>query len=152
MAALPKKMKRTCKWKPEWSRYNLIPSKRETGYVNCSVCLTEFSIAGGGFHEIKRHMETKRHKERAKGTLNQSTITSSFASSSNQLNEQVTTAEFDYTAFIAEHNLSFASADHFTKFCKVMFPDSKVAQSYACGHTKAQAIINPQRACARGLQ
>ena len=22
-----------------------------------------------------------------------------------------------------------------------MFPDSKIAQSYACGHTKAQAII-----------
>ena len=86
-------------------------------------------------------METKRHKERGKGTPNQSTITSSFASSSNQLDEQVTTAEFYYTAFIAEHNLSFASADHFTKLCKVMFPDSKIAQSYACGHTKAQAKL-----------
>ena len=86
-------------------------------------------------------METKQHKERAKGTTNPSTITSSFASSSNQLDEQVTTAEFYYTAFIAEHNLSFASADHFIKLCKVMFSDSKIAQSYACGHTKTQAII-----------
>ena len=115
MAALPKKMKRTCKWKPEWSRYNLTPSKRETGYVNCSVCLTEFSIAGGRFHEIKRHMETKRHKERAKGTPNQSTITSSFASSSYELDEQVTTAEFYYTAFIAEHNLPLTILQSFVR-------------------------------------
>ena len=136
-------MKRTCKWKPEWSRYNLTPSKRETGYVNCSVCLTEFSIAGGGgFHEIKRHMETKWHKERAKSTPNQSTITSSFASSSYELDEQVTTAEFYYTAFIAEHNLSFASADHFTKLCKVMFLIAKLPKAMHVDTLKPKLLLH----------
>ena len=84
-------------------------------------------------------METKRHKERASSLSNQSTITSSMIVAQNSLSEQVTSAEFYFTAFIAEHNLPFATADHFTKLCKVMFPDSKIAQSYSCGRTKAQA-------------
>lgn len=141
MAASLPKPKRACKWKAEWSRFNIAPSKRDSAYVICHSCSTEFSIAGGGVHEIKRHMETKRHKERATSLSNQSTITSSLFTAQKSLSEQVTTAEFYYTAFIAEHNLSFATADHFTKLCKVMFPDSKIAESYSCGRTKTQAII-----------
>ena len=57
------------------------------------------------------------------------------------LNEQVTTAELYYTIFVAEHNLAFSTGDHFTKLCKKMFPDSKIAEGFACGATKTQAII-----------
>ena len=43
--------------------------------------------------------------------------------------------------FIAEHNLPFLAADHFNKLCKVMFPDSKIAQGFACCRTKTVAIV-----------
>ena len=42
--------------------------------------------------------------------------------------------------FIAEDNLPFAVADNFGKLCKVMFPDSKIAEGIACGRTKSTAI------------
>ena len=51
-------------------------------------------------------------------------------------------AELHFTSFIAEHNLSFSSADHFSKLCKVMFPDSQIAASYSCGRTKTRAIVS----------
>ena len=57
------------------------------------------------------------------------------------LNEQVTTAELYYTIFVSEHNLAFSTKDHFTKLCIKMFPDSKIAEGFACGATKTQAII-----------
>ena len=51
------------------------------------------------------------------------------------------TAELYFTSFLVEHNLSFASSDHFTKLCKVMFPDSQIAQHFSCGRTKTKAIV-----------
>ena len=44
--------------------------------------------------------------------------------------------------FIVEHNLPFASSDHFTKLCKLMFPDSQISQHYACDRTKTKAIVS----------
>ena len=35
----------------------------------------------------------------------------------------------------------FLSADHFTKLCKKMFPDSKIAEGFASGRTKTTAIV-----------
>ena len=56
------------------------------------------------------------------------------------LEDQVTTAEIYFSTFIAEHNMAFLAADHFTKLCKIMFPDSKIAEEFACGRTKTTAI------------
>ena len=33
------------------------------------------------------------------------------------------------------------TADHFTKFCKVMFLDSKISLEYASGRTKTTALV-----------
>ena len=60
---------------------------------------------------------------------------------SSHLKEQVTTAELYFKIFIAEHNLAFSDGDHFPKLCKKMFLDSKIAEGFACGATKTQAII-----------
>lgn len=61
--------------------------------------------------------------------------------SSNHLISKLTTAELYFTTFVAEHNLVFLAADHFTKLCKQMFPDSKIAKEFSCGRTKTQSII-----------
>ena len=47
-----------------------------------------------------------------------------------------------FALFVAEHNLSFSTADHFTKLCKKMFSDSKVADKFSCGRTKTRSIIS----------
>ncbi len=46
-----------------------------------------------------------------------------------------------FCAFIAEHNLPFAVADHFTDLMKVMFPENEVAKKFRCKRTKATNIV-----------
>lgn len=46
-----------------------------------------------------------------------------------------------FANFVAEHNLSFLVADCFTKLCKSMFPDSKIATKFSCGRTKTTQIV-----------
>ena len=72
------------------------------------------------------------------GMAGQSTIASSFTRSS--VTDQITIAEVYFGMFIAEHNLHFLAADHFSKLCKVMFPDSKIASKYCSGRTKTQLL------------
>ena len=61
--------------------------------------------------------------------------------SNESVSEKVMKSELYFARFVEEHNLSFATADHFTKLCKVMFPDSKVAESFSCARTKTTALI-----------
>ena len=131
-----KKAKRSCKWQPSWKRYNVTASP---SYVHCSVCGTDFSVASGCVHEVKRHVESKKHCELARRMTSQSTLTDAFQKDS--LSDQVTQAEVYFATFIAEHNVPFLAADHFTRLCKVMFPDSKIAQGFASGRTKTTAIV-----------
>lgn len=54
---------------------------------------------------------------------------------------KVNVAETVFANFLAEHNLPFSVSDHFTKLCKKMFPDSKIAENFSCGRTKSTQII-----------
>ena len=44
--------------------------------------------------------------------------------------DAATRAEVLFAYFIAEHNLSFSTANHFSRLTHVMFPDSKIAQAF----------------------
>jgi hypothetical protein len=57
------------------------------------------------------------------------------------LDRKVVSAESLFAYFIAEHNLPFAIADHFTQLVPKMFPDSQVAGKFACSRTKTTQII-----------
>ena len=46
-----------------------------------------------------------------------------------------------WSLFISKHNLAFLSSDHSNKLFKEMFPDSKIAKKFACGHKKTTAIV-----------
>ena len=113
---------------------------------NCKFCLCDFSVSSGGFNDVKRHIEAKNIK-----ILRKLSSMVSF-SKRDTLDDQVTKTELYFTTFIAEHNLSFLSADHFTKVCKVMFPDSKIALGYASGRTKTTAIVKHALAPAVNLK
>ena len=51
-------------------------------------------------------------------------------------------AEVVVTNFLIQHNLPVATAWHLGPLFKTIFPDSKIAQSYACSATKTAAISN----------
>ena len=55
---------------------------------------------------------------------------------------KVLNAEVMVTNFIVQHNLPIATADHLAQLFKNVFPDSKIAASYASAKTKTFAIIN----------
>ena len=55
--------------------------------------------------------------------------------------DQAMGAEIYFAKFVAEHNLPFLVADHFSRLTKMMFPDSKIAEAYSCARTKTIAII-----------
>ena len=42
--------------------YHMSESKRGASYAHCDICQTDFSVASGGFNEVKRHVENKKHK------------------------------------------------------------------------------------------
>ena len=46
-----------------------------------------------------------------------------------------------FATFIAEHNLPFSATDHFSKLCKVMFPDSEIEKKFSSGRTKTIALV-----------
>ena len=131
------------KCQESWRKYHLAPSKKGASYVFCTLCSSDLSIGGGGLHDIKRHIGSVKHTQLLRAVQSQPSIASAMASSSQteSLQDQVTKAEVYFALFVAEHNLSFSTADHFTKLCKKMFPDSKVADKFSCGRTKTRSII-----------
>lgn len=84
-----KKAKRLCRWKAEWSSYNMSASHKGSSYAHCNVCSIDVSIVGGGLCDVKRHMEAKRHKDGAKAVTNQSTVTSLLRDKQQSLDKQV---------------------------------------------------------------
>ena len=137
-----KKVKRhhvDSKYQPEWSRkYRMRRSGRGETYAYCTVCNVDFSVAGGGVFQVKRHCQSKKHSNRIKELNDHPKIDSLVTQGTH---DQVTCAELYFATFIAEHNLPFSVADHFNRLCSVMFPDSRIAAEFACARTKATALI-----------
>ena len=97
-------------------------------------------IAIGDVHEVKRHCETMKHKRLHEGMNAQPIISVIATASKDAMSDKVMKLELYFARFIAEQ-MSFATADHFSKLCKVMFPDSKVAESFSCGRRKTTALV-----------
>lgn len=134
------------KYQSEWSfQYRMKRSKKGETYAFCTVCNMDFSVAGGGVHQVKRHCQNKKHtnlmKELKGHPTIQEALMSSHAEAAQHFRDQVTCAELYFARFIVEHNIPFAAADHFNRLCSVMFPDSKIAKEYACARTKVAALI-----------
>ena len=66
-------------------------SKKGPSYVHCSICGTDYSVASGGVHDVKHHIESKKDCELARGMTSQLTLTDAFQKDS--LSDQVTQAE-----------------------------------------------------------
>ena len=132
------------KWQEGWRKYHLTRSRKGASYAFCTLCSNDLSIGGGGLHDIKRHVGSVKHMQMLRDLHSQPSITSAMASSSQAESpqDQVTKAEVYFAFFVAEHNLSFSTGDDFTKLCKKIFPNSKVAEKFSCARTKTRLIIS----------
>ena len=73
----------------------------------------------GGRDDVRRHGETDLHERSIKQTNTKSVST--YFTGQTQLEKDTLSTEIIFCNFIAEHNLPFAVADHFTHLCKNMF-------------------------------
>ena len=95
------------KYQSEWSyKYRMKPSSIGESYIFCTVCQLDFSIAGGGMHQVKRHCQSKRHTDRMKDMKRQPTLQASLKNTATQtFQDQVNCAELYFAMYITEHNL-----------------------------------------------
>ena len=135
-----KKPKRECSYRPEWRSNGVSASKKGKNFAHCNTCGSEINISHGGISDIKRHFATAKHLEMAK-VSNSNTSLRTFLRQS-PIEESVTRTEVLFANFIAEHNLPFLLADHFTHLTSVMFPDSQIAKAFKSAHTKTTCIVN----------
>ena len=118
-------------------------SKRGENYAHCTICNTNFCIEHGGENDVKRHISLNKHIE-AVSALNSTQRLFNFFpgnSANATLDEKVLKAELLFTGFLCEHNLPIATAEHSIRLFKIMFLDSKIAQTYACGRTKTTYVL-----------
>ncbi|XP_060556756.1 uncharacterized protein LOC132717332 [Ruditapes philippinarum] len=114
-------------------------SKKGQEYVRCTACNIDVSVASGGRNDLTRHINSKIHNSNIQTVNSTQKINNSFFKPASY--DPVARAEVYFAAFIAEHNLSFSVADHFTDLVKVMFPDSDIAKKFKCRRTKTTNIV-----------
>ena len=94
-----KRKKYVCKYQQFWEKEFTWLKKSDTGedMAHCKLCNTNFSVTAGALYDVKRH---------AKSITN---FVDDKKSSSVILSETL------FSNFVAEINLPFSLADHFTK-------------------------------------
>jgi hypothetical protein len=108
--------------------------------ARCKLCNTSFRVTAGGQHDVVRHSNGPVHKRQLLAKAATPSVNDLFRRV-DPFEQKVTTAEVMFSYFVAEHNLPFLVADHFTDLCKVMFPDSKIAQAFKCRRTKMTHVL-----------
>ena len=134
-----KRAKRDCKYQQEWRSHGMSRSKKGSAFARCDCCGVDINIGHGGVNDVKKHLTTSKHQEMLTATSSSNSLRALFQQSS--IEESVTRAEVLFANFVAEHNLPFMVADHFTHLTTTMFPDSQIAKAFRCAATKTTCII-----------
>ena len=134
-------LKHDCKYQQEWQSHGIIASPRGPNYARCKSCSVDINISHGGLNDVKKHLATNKHQELSKATEMSGNLRELFRHSQSPIEEAVTRAEVLFAVFVAEHNLSFSTTNHFTHLTSAMFPDSKVAQAFQSARTKTTCIV-----------
>jgi len=101
------------------------------------VCNVHVNVSFGGKYDVVRHSKSASHGNLKNDTKTQPQMKSFFVTT--DLSTNVLTAEVKFAQFVAEHNLPFSVADHFTKLAKHLFPDSDIAGKVHAGRSKLTA-------------
>ena len=95
------------------------------------MCVIDIKVIHRGKNDLKKHPITEKHTRLQKSQNTTAPVMNFFTVNADT--EDVIRNESLFTNFVAEHNLPFAVADHFTRLCKQTFPDSKIAKKFSCG-------------------
>ena len=79
-----------------------------------------------------------KDRTRLEGTEDQPSlgVVLSRATAESSFRDEVLKSEICFARFVADHTVSFATADHFTKLCKC-----KIAEAFSCARTKTTALV-----------
>ena len=95
-----------------------------------------------GYRDVERHIKGTVHQSKSRDVSQSAKITNTFISEKDGMCNKVISAEVKFAAFMLEHNLPIATADHAGPLFRSMFPDSKIATYYGAARTKTTSIIN----------
>lgn len=139
-----KKAKYASKFQEKWKcQFDCITnSDQGEMFAYCRACNTNFSVSYGGKSDVIRHLSTLLHKQNSECIEGNKKLTEMFQKKTSKLEDSVNRAEVLFTYFIAEHNVPFLLADHFSYLCKIMFPNSAIAKRFSCKRTKTTHILN----------
>ena len=113
--------------------------------AKCTACGVTFSVRHGGANDVAKHFSTQNHCQAVSSSLarfgfGESSVAMKARKKKDEQQLQVQRAEALFVQFTAEHNLSFPTADHFTKLVKTMFPGSEVARQFQCSRIKTSVL------------
>lgn len=131
--------KRKCTFSVELqNQYAFLKKGKLDSTVYCNKCLSNFSIAHGGKHDIEKHIQTDKHKLNLTAAASSSKIDSYFknVSQMNTEDEQLAAEEGLFAFHTVFHNNSFRSMDCTSKLVQKLYKTK-----FTCGRTKAHAII-----------
>ena len=140
-AGSAKNRKYVAKYQPEWATQMdfICASDKEAMFGYCKVCNVHLNVSFGGKCDVVRHSKSAIHDTLKNATKTQPQMKSFFVTT--DLSTNVLTAEVKFAQFVAEHNLPFSVADHFTKLAKQLFPDSDIAGKFTSGRVKTTMIV-----------
>ena len=125
--------------------------------ATCKACGVTYSVRHGGSNDVVKHFSSKHPLQAMCSSSSTQTLDkfgfgqSEVAKRARQKKEeeelQVLRAEALFIQFVAEHNLSFRTGDHFTKLVKSMFPDSSIANRFQCSRTKTSVLVRNGNGC-----
>jgi hypothetical protein len=106
----------------------------------CTVCgCTSCNVNKTALLAHKNSSKHAKNFEAKSKTLNINTFFQQPKTDS--LAAKVAKAELVLTAFMAEHNTPFLQADHLVECCKIVFPDSEIAQKMSLKRTKVSYVM-----------
>lgn len=136
-----KKTKWNVKFNNEWSKtYSWIVRGKDITQAKCTACESQFTINHGGENDIIKHMRTEKHKKNTT-TNTQGKKIDTFFSKNNLDTDLTAQAECAFVFHSIKHAHSYLSADCAGKLFKTIFKDSRIAERYSCGRTKATRLV-----------
>ncbi|XP_078535996.1 uncharacterized protein LOC144822404 [Lissotriton helveticus] len=120
----------------------IVPVKTDPYSFRCLICEKIVSCGHQGEFDLKRHISGRVHTSLQGTKIKVNPISGYMSMKSSSEDLLAREAEIKFTGFLAEHNVPSAAADHLGHLIRTCFPDSKIAQGYACGRTKATCVLN----------
>jgi hypothetical protein len=125
-----KRKKYLCKYQKAWeAEFSwLSHSDRSVNDAYCILCKSHLYIGSGAKNDMTRHAKSQNHMqlEMVQCQWKSKSMSLFVTMLNNSLKSKTTSAETQFCNFIAEHNIPFAVAYHFTQLCKKMFTDSEM--------------------------